>query len=235
MIAEKTDEQAARSRGMPGGCTPPSEGGESLFRRGVAVAPPCAGSARSATGVGSRGFALDLRLPAAATLLPPAPARGGPVPSEEYLFYVGGFLFVLLLYIWCDEDFLLLYNVPDYREAWATTGRTRVAEFDAISLTGAAVLIAAAWVYKAEIARGPFRGGFPGYFAYLTLLGVAPAVGFLKTTRQFINWRAFAVTFQVVVAVSLLWEATLAAPLGWWRYQPGEMTGVVVEPGTTCR
>ena len=116
------------------------------------------------------GFALDyffahsffLFPNAAATLLPPAPARGGPVPSEEYLFYVGGFLFVLLLYIWCDEDFLLLYNVPDYREAWAKTGRARVAEFDPFSLTGAVVLIAAAWIYKVALAQGPYRGGFPG-------------------------------------------------------------------------
>jgi hypothetical protein len=183
------------------------------------------------------GFALDyffahsffLFPNTAATLLPPAPARGGPVPSEEYLFYVGGFLFVLLLYIWCDEDFLLLYNVPDYQEEWAKTGRTRVAEFDPFSLTGAAVLIAAAWIYKAAVAQGPYRGGFPGYLAYLTILGVAPGVGFLKATRRFINWRAFALTFQVVVAISLLWEATLAVPLGWWRYQPGRMTGVVVE------
>ena len=183
------------------------------------------------------GFALDyffahtffLFPNTSATLLPPAPARGGPVPSEEYLFYFAGFLFVLLVYIWCDEDFLLLYNVPDYEEAWARTGRTRVAQFDPISLTVAAVLIAAAWIYKSSFAQGPYRGGFPGYLAYLTIVGVAPGVGFLKSTRQFINWRAFALTFEDVLAESRLWEATLAAPLGWWRYQPGQMTGIVVK------
>jgi hypothetical protein len=32
----------------------------------------------------------------------PGPALGGPVPIEEYCFYLTGFLTILLLYIWLD-------------------------------------------------------------------------------------------------------------------------------------
>lgn len=182
------------------------------------------------------GFALDFFLAHAffvfpegsATLLPAAPALGAPVPLEEYLFYLGGFLFILLLYVWCDEDFLSRYNVPDYGETWRRSGRKRVAEFDPLSLAAAVLMIALAWSYKATLAPDPYRGGFPWYFAYLAAAGLMPAMGLLKGTKQFINWRAFTVVFLAVVAVSILWEVTLAAPLGWWGYQPPRMLGIAV-------
>ncbi len=182
------------------------------------------------------GFALDFFFAhrffvfpeGSATLLPAAPALGAPVPLEEYLFYIGGFLFILLLYVWCDEDFLLRYNVPDYREAWRTSGRKRVAEFDPLSLAAAVLMIGLAWSYKSTFAPDPYRGGFPSYFAYLAAAGLTPAIGFLKGTKQFINWRAFTVVFLAVVAISIVWEATLAAPLGWWGYQPPRMLGMAV-------
>jgi hypothetical protein len=50
----------------------------------------------------------------AATLGIPAPALGGPVPIEEYVFYFTGFVAVLLIYIWLDEYWLVAYNLPDY-------------------------------------------------------------------------------------------------------------------------
>jgi len=182
------------------------------------------------------GFALDFFLAhsffvfpeGSATLLPDAPALGGPVPLEEYLFYLGGFLFILLLYVWLDEDFLSRYNVPDYAATWRQSGRQRVAEFDGLSLAAAVLMIGLAWAYKASIPPDPYRGGFPAYFAYLAAAGLTPAVGLLKGTRQYINWRAFTVVFLTVVAVSILWEVTLAAPLGWWGYQPPRMLGIVV-------
>jgi hypothetical protein len=41
-----------------------------------------------------------------ATLGVGIPAVGGPIPVEEFLFYIGGFLAVLLCYIWADEYWL---------------------------------------------------------------------------------------------------------------------------------
>ena len=49
-----------------------------------------------------------------ATLGIGAPALGGPVPVEEYIFYFSGFIAILLIYIWLDEFWLAAYSVPDY-------------------------------------------------------------------------------------------------------------------------
>src|SRR5260221_9913356 len=49
-----------------------------------------------------------------ATLGIAAPALGKPVPVEEYVFYLTGFITILLIYIWMDEFWLAAYDVPDY-------------------------------------------------------------------------------------------------------------------------
>jgi hypothetical protein len=49
-----------------------------------------------------------------ATLGIGVPALGRPVPLEEYVFYLTGFLAVLLLYVWLGEFWLAAYNVPDH-------------------------------------------------------------------------------------------------------------------------
>src|SRR5690242_8982331 len=63
------------------------------------------------------GFGLDFFLAnrfflypnAGATLRIGAPALGGAVPIEEYVFYLTGFLSVLLIYVWLDEYWLAEY------------------------------------------------------------------------------------------------------------------------------
>ena len=58
--------------------------------------------------------------------------------------------------------------------------------------------------------------------------GLVPAAGFYPSVRAFINWRAFSLTLFYILLVSLLWEATLALPYGWWGYQSTAMTGLSV-------
>jgi hypothetical protein len=53
-------------------------------------------------------------------------------------------------------------------------------------------------------------------------------MGLFRTTEPFINWRAFGFTLTWIVLVSLLWEATLALPYGWWGYQESAMVGIFV-------
>jgi hypothetical protein len=60
--------------------------------------------------------------------------------------------------------------------------------------------------------------GFPWCVTCLVVAGFVPAAGFFRTAQPFINWRAFSFTFFFIVLVSLLWEATLALPYGWWGY-----------------
>jgi hypothetical protein len=159
-----------------------------------------------------------------ATLGIGAPAIGGSVPVEEYIFYLTGFLAVLLIYVWLDEYWLRAYNVPDY--PGESKKIARLFRFHPTSLIVGIVLIAGAIVYKKVLSASP--EGFPGYFTVLVALAFIPAAGFFPTARLFINWRAFSLTLFLMLLVSLLWEATLAVPYGWWGYQPDQMMGVFI-------
>lgn len=161
-----------------------------------------------------------------ATLGISAPALGCPVPLEEYVFYLTGFLVVLLLYVWLGEFWLAAYNVPDY--PGEARKMRRLLQFHATSLIIAVVLIGAAWFYKKHCALAGDQAGFPGYFALLVAGGLLPAVSFFPVARRFINWRALSLTLFFMLLVSLLWEATLAVPYGWWAYQHREMTGLFI-------
>jgi hypothetical protein len=88
------------------------------------------------------------------------------------------------------------------------------------------LLITGAIIYKKVFSNDP--DGFPVYFTVLVIGGLIPSVGFFPTARRFINWRAMGMTMFLILLVSLLWEATLAVPYGWWGYQPGQMLGVFI-------
>jgi lycopene cyclase domain-containing protein len=159
-----------------------------------------------------------------ATLKIDAPALGRPVPIEEYIFYLTGFVFVLLLYVWLDQFWFAAYNVPDYPEAVRKI--PRLVTFHGTSLVVGAILIVLAFGYKKLFSGSP--EGFPGYFTFIVVGSLVPSAGFLRTARPFINWRAFSLSMFVMLLVSLLWEATLALPYGWWGFQPQQMMGIFV-------
>src|SRR4051812_18709658 len=77
----------------------------------------------------------------AATLGLDVPAIGGAIPVEEFVFYLTGFMLVLLSYIWCDEYWMAAYNVPHYETAAA--GIPRIVRFHFGSVILGIVLIAA--------------------------------------------------------------------------------------------
>ncbi len=161
-----------------------------------------------------------------ATLGIPAPALGRAVPVEEYIFYLTGFLAVLLLYVWLGEFWLAAYNMPDYRgEARKVR---RLLQFHPTSLILALFLIGAAWFYKKHLALPDDQAGFPGYFTFLVVGALLPSVSFFPVAQRFINWRALSLTLFFMLLVSLLWEATLAVPYNWWNFQHRQMTGLFV-------
>jgi hypothetical protein len=155
-----------------------------------------------------------------ATLGIKAPALGGGVPIEEYIFYLTGFLEVLLLYIWLDEYWLSAYAVPDNDEE--RIDFDRLLRLHPQSIILAIFLILAAILYKRNYG-GP---GFPGYFTFLVLGALLPSAMFLPTARPMINWRAVSLTMFMVVLISLLWEVTLAVPYGWWNFRDDQMVGI---------
>jgi hypothetical protein len=153
-------------------------------------------------------------------------ALGRPVPIEEYIFYLTGFLTVLLLYVWLGEFWLAAYDVSDYPgEAKKVL---RLLKFHPTSLILALVLIAGAWIYKKHFALPEDRAGFPGYFAFLVAGALLPSMSFFPVARRFINWRALSLTLFFMLWISLLWEATLAVPYNWWNFQHGEMIGLFI-------
>jgi hypothetical protein len=178
------------------------------------------------------GFGLDLLFGNAfftfentrATLGLGIPARGGPIPVEEFVFYLTGFMLVLLSYIWGDEYWVRAYNVPDYHAE--AQGLPRLAQFHLPSVLLGAGLIAVAVVYKKVFSASPT--GFPWYFIYLTVVAIVPSAGFFRTVLPFINWRAFSLTLFLILLLSLLWEVTLAIPYGWWGYRPATTLGLTV-------
>lgn len=147
----------------------------------------------------------------------------GSVPVEEYLFYFTGFVAVLLLYIWLDEDWLAAYTVPG--EAAERITFARLLRFHPASLLLGVGLIGAAIVYRRVHMPGP---GFPGYWTFLVAGALGPSAMLVPTALPVINWRAFSLTLFVILLTSLLWEATLGVPYGWWGYQPGQMMGLTI-------
>jgi len=164
---------------------------------------------------------------AGATLGIPAPALGRSVPVEEYIFYLTGFLAVLLLYVWLCEYWLAAYNMPDY-PGEARKVR-RLLQFHPPSLILAVVLIGAAWLYKKHLALPGDQAGFPGYFTFLVVGPLLPSVTLYPVAKRFINWRALSLTLFFMLLVSLLWEATLALPYNWWNFQHRQMIGLFVD------
>ena len=176
------------------------------------------------------GFGLDLLFGNSFFIFPnksatigcDVPAIGGGIPIEEFVFYLTGFMLVLLSYIWCDEYWMAAYNVPDYKAA--AEGISRIVRFHFASVILGAVLIAAGVVYRKFFSGNP--DGFPWYLIYLTCASLIPSAGFFHTAQRFINWRAFSFTFFLILLISLLWEVTLALPYGWWEYRPQILMGL---------
>jgi len=143
------------------------------------------------------------------------------VPVEEYVFYFTGFVAVLLIYIWLDEYWLAAYTIPV--DSTTRTSFTRLLRFHPKSLIWALVLIAAAILYRWAFVKTP---GFPGYFTALVIGALGPSAALLPSALPVINWRAFSLTAILILLISLLWEATLGVPYGWWGFQDAQMIGI---------
>jgi hypothetical protein len=159
-----------------------------------------------------------------ATLGIHVPALGTPVPVEEYIFYFTGFITILLVYVWLSEYWLAAYTVEDYGAE--TRALPHLLQFHLTSLILGLGMIAAAVIYKKEFSGVP--EGWPGYFIVLVIGGLVPSVSSFPATSRFINWRALSLTIFFILLISLLWEATLALPYGWWNYQHGTMMGIFI-------
>jgi hypothetical protein len=153
------------------------------------------------------------------------------LPIEEFIFYAAGFCAVLLAYTWCAEDWVPAYGVSDYDDE--RRHPPYVIQLEWTGVYWGAGLVALALIYKKVLAPVTpdfsYREGWPFYFIFLVLTAIVPSLLLFRTARPFINWRALSMTVLWVMLTSLMWEATLASPYGWWRYDPAMMLGLHVK------
>lgn len=154
------------------------------------------------------------------------PVRGGAVPIEEFIFYLSGFVVTLLFYLWCNEYWCGAYRVLNPIEEARQFGVTKVMSFDFRPVIVGLVILGPAFIYEEFVAHDP--EGFPGYMAFLLLSAILPSLVLYRSMKYFINWRAFSMTMAVLLLISLIWEATLAIPYGWWGYEESQMLGLTV-------
>lgn len=178
----------------------------------------------------SVGFLLDLAFAKVFFTFPdPAQTLGiqvNEIPIEEFIFYVTGFWFILLLYVYCDEYFLRRYNQPDHVYA-KFAGRIRMRLYLSLSWK---LMIRVAWVIAALIAAkaylNPAKDLLPGYALFLLIFAYIPYALFWRVTRHFVNRPALIFAITVTTLISVIWEVTLALPRGYWGYHPEPMLGV---------
>jgi hypothetical protein len=153
------------------------------------------------------------------------------IPIEEFLFYWSGFVAILLVYIFCNEVWVPAYGVADYGDTSRHPPYIINLHWRSAWLGIGALLLAIA--YKKFLApivpERNYRDGFPLYFTFLLLAAVIPSLLLYRCARLFINWRAVSVTVLWVLLSSLLWEATLASPYGWWHYHYEWMMGLHIK------
>ena len=147
------------------------------------------------------------------------------LPVEEIAFYAFGILVTLLAYIWGDEVWFGAYNADDGPRR--THSLRDFASFHLGSALIGVLLFAAGWLYKI-FGQHPWHDGFPGYFLFITLVGMTPSILFLPVANPYINWRAFSLAYLFMLLVSLFWEAAIAVPYQWWGFQPRQMVGLMI-------
>lgn len=164
----------------------------------------------------NRGAVLGLYLPALD--ITTFTWKCGFLPIEEFAFYFFGALFVISLYAFGDLGW-----AADGSLRRAPTGR--IVRLSWTPLLVGALLIGAAWFYKLCLAPGT---GEPGYFTFIMAIAVIPTTLLLEVVGPGINVRALGFMYTALLLISLMWEATLGVPYGWWAYQHDQMLGIYI-------
>lgn len=146
-----------------------------------------------------------------------------PIPLEEFVFYVTGFLAILLVYIWGSETFFSRY----LKRLGPGAGASPEA---IVRLAAAPLLVTVLLILAAVGLKQLHGGGFPGYLVYLLALPFLVTTALYKVAAPYVNWRAFSFLLLFILADSLMWEVTLALPGGWWGYRKEQMVGLFIEP-----
>lgn len=135
------------------------------------------------------------------------------IPIEEYIFYLSGFITILLIY---------LQTKKRLKKEQTQTSRSKGAIIS-ISLTFLS-WAGFIWYHHANGGNSSY-GTFLLFYAYIPFL-ILYICNWRKTCLPSVGW-----TLVIVLAISIVWEVGLALPRGYWGYNPSQMCGLWV-PGT---
>jgi hypothetical protein len=151
------------------------------------------------------------------------------IPFEEVLFYLGSAALLRMLYMWGAEDMFKAYSLP--REVYKRDALDAVPliDWNKRLLVTPVVLLAIGIALK-KLGPHPFHDGLPYYLFAQLVIVFLPLSALYNRVHQFTNPRAFLFVMVLQVLISVVWEATLAAPYGWWDYRMTAMVGLVAVP-----
>ncbi len=151
------------------------------------------------------------------------------LPIEEVLFYLGGAALLAMMYMWASEDFYSAYTLPkdEYAKQAGKVGPL-VHWNGRLILVGVVIAVAGILIKKFGPWH-PYHDGWPYYLLAELLIVFIPLSALYTRVHAFTNTRAFVFVTFVHILVSVIWETTLALPLGWWNYQPEATMGIFVQ------
>lgn len=155
---------------------------------------------------------------------------GWNVPFEEFAFYLGAVMVVLLLYMWASQRWFDKYHSDEGRYTREADRVVRALQLHPVTIGLGVLLFLLCWVYKKTIPDVELRDGFPWYALFLIGIVIVPNGLLYRAAGRLVNERALLFTMTVAILVSLLWEVTLAKPEGWWDYQPDKTIGMRIHP-----
>lgn len=169
----------------------------------------------------NRGAVLGIYLPAFDVTT--CRWHAGYLPIEEFAFYYLGALFTVGAY--ASFDLGMARDEPGEEAARRELAAGPLVRVNAWPLVLGGLALAAAWIYKLCVVPGT---GVPGYFTFIVCLGIVPTALLVEAVGRAVNVRAFGMTLALLTLISVMWEATLGVPYGWWNYQSDQMLGVFI-------
>jgi hypothetical protein len=150
------------------------------------------------------------------------------IPVEEFIFYVTGFLFCLVMYLFSSNFWLEKYNVePESVPSDALLKLNKEQKIVPLAVCGGFLVVG--FILRA-IFKTPQSNPLPEYYIFLVIFGILPAALCYPGAKHLVNWQAFSFTTMTVLLISVIWEATLGIPYGWWGYHPEPMIGLFIKP-----
>jgi hypothetical protein len=150
------------------------------------------------------------------------------IPTEEIFFYLGNTALLSMMYMWATEDFYCEYTIPRAHYERAAKKAPPLIRWNRLIILVAAAMFVAGFIAK-KFGWWPHdASGWPSYLFIEIIIVFLPLAAVYTNVHAFTNPRAFMFVLVLQVLVSLVWEATLAVPFGWWNYQPHQMMGLTV-------